>query len=255
VRWAFITATLLLAGAAFGQTKGEASDGGEGSEVDALAPAVVAAPSPTAEPAAAPRLRPDLVKPLKFVDPIGMAREDRTPPYYPRGYYRGRERFIIPQLRVAPGFSGRVSGGDDIAAFMLDLTAAVRFGLHPGEQQWALAPQLGYTLRAPGLEHQLSAGIGVGYGVNVGEHTVMFLPRFVFAPDGDPLPMGGRYGALWDFAENGFSVELSHQFMMNGDGDRAVSHDLRLSLGIDLVLLTVVLADLEGNGPGKVDWD
>jgi hypothetical protein len=163
-------------------------------------------------------------------------------------WYTGRDRYRRASLRLALGASFRVAGETtkDSApfAFTMDVMAGGHFGLHPGKEQFGLIPEIGYTLRAPGGEHQVSAGVGLAYGMGMKYHTVALVPRLVLDPSHGSFGAGVRTGLLWCFRENGFSAEAAYQYLQKAGAARS---DVRLTLGIDLALLMLVL---DGKGRG-----
>lgn len=175
----------------------------------------------------------------RFLEPQRIRGRDRRPAGRTPSRFTDRPPLVRPALRLAPGFSARLSGRP-YAAFGLDVLASVMVGLHGGYRQWGLAPELGYSLRAPGVDHQLLAGMGLVHGINAEGMTLGWLPRVVMQPRSGEAWLGVRNGLWLDFAENGFSVELSHQWLRAGSDD---VHELRLTLGIDLAMLAFVLSD------------
>ena len=201
-------------------------------------------PEPPVEPDAAPEQQrpassPVVIRPPEFPEPQRIPARDRGATKAAPERYTARPPLIRPALRVAPGFSGRV-GGRPHAAFRLDVLASVMFGLQPGRHQLGLAPEVGYSLRAPAAEHDLLAGMGLVHGINAEGRTLGWLPRFVAQSGPDGVGMGVRNGLWWDFAENGFSVEVSHQWVRRGSAD---THDVQVSLGLDVLMLAVVLSN------------
>lgn len=78
----------------------------------------------------------------------------------------------------------------------------------------------------------------------LGAASFGLLPRAVLRSSEDGLAAGLRTGLWYDFRENGFSVELSHQWTRSlapGAGAVLDQHELRLSLGLDLAMLAIVL--------------
>lgn len=213
-----------------------------------MAPAV--APTEAVEPPPVATERPPVIEPARAIEPPRVLEPLRVPvrDRRPRGRtisrFTDRPPLIRPALRVAPGLSARFADSHR-AAFGLDVLASTMFGLHGGYRQWGLAPELGYSLRVPWLEHRVLAGLGLVYGINAEAMTVGWLPRVVIQPDAQAMGLGMRNGLWLNFAENGFSVELSHQWLRRGDMDQ---HELQLTLGIDLAMLAIVLAG------GKVAW-
>lgn len=175
----------------------------------------------------------------RFREPQRIRGRDRRPVERTPSRFTDRPPLVRPALRLAPGFSARLSGRPH-AAFGLDVLASVMVGLHGGYRQWGLAPELGYSLRAPGVDHQLLAGVGLLNGINAEGMTLGWLPRVVMQPRSGEAWLGVRNGLWLDFAENGFSVELSHQWLRAGSND---VHELRLTLGVDLAMLAFVLSD------------
>ena len=230
VHLALVTSALLsIFGAAPEPTQpAEAPDRGE--EIEP-APA-----EPTLEPsrrAEAPRFR----------EPVRMHPRPPSPPARVPPRYAGRQRLVRPTLRVAPGFVGRFTNRP-YAAFGLDVLASVLVGVHPGGRQFGLGPELGYSLRAPGLSHDLLGGISFVHGINVDYATIGVLPRAVLRVSDEGLALGARAGLWYDFRENGFSVELAYQWTRALDPGRASvldQHELRLSVGLDVLMLAVVL--------------
>ncbi|MCA9648282.1 MAG: hypothetical protein H6712_17355 [Myxococcales bacterium] len=181
---------------------------------------------------------PTALSPPRFEEPRRIVGRDRRPTGWVTQRYTRRSPLVRPALRLAPGFSARLTGRP-YAAFGLDVLASVMVGLHGGYRQWGLAPELGYSLRAPGADHQLLMGLGVVQGINVEGLTVGWLPRVVLQPLPGQLGLGLRNGLWLDFAENGFSIELAHQYMRLPGAD---VHELRIGLGIDLAMLAFVLS-------------
>jgi len=180
-----------------------------------------------------------VIRPPEFPEPTRIPARDRSASRAAPERYTARPPLIRPALRVAPGFSGRATGRP-YAAFRLDVLASVMFGLQPGRRQFGLAPELGYSLRAPATEHDLLAGVGLVHGINAEEYTLGWLPRFVAQSGPDGRGMGVRNGLWFDFAENGFSVEVSHQWVGRGATN---IHDFQVSLGLDVLMLAVVLSN------------
>jgi hypothetical protein len=193
-------------------------------------PAPATEPGRVAEPGPAPQ-------PPRFVEPQRVPARDRRPRGRTIERFTDRPPLIRPVFRVAPGFSARPTGSHQ-AAFGFDVLASTMFGLHGGYRQLGLAPELGYSLRTPTLEHRLLAGLGLVYGVNAEVATVGWLPRVVVQPDAQARGLGVRNGLWVNFAENGFSVELSHQWMQRAGVGQ---HELQVTLGIDLAMLVLVV--------------
>jgi hypothetical protein len=204
--------------------------------------AVAVEPSPGDEPAPmlatspAPAIAP---QPPRFLEPQRLPSRDRRPRGRTIVRFTDRPPLVRPVLRVAPGFSARLTGRS-YAAFGFDTFASVMFGLHGGYRQWGLAPDVGYSLRVPRLEHRVLAGLGLVYGIDTDSWTVGWLPRVVVQPDAQAPGLGMRNGLWFNFAENGFSVELSHQWLQRGG---AVQHELQVTLGVDLAMLAFVLTN------------
>lgn len=208
-----------------------------------VAPEGEAAPTLASEGAPEAEVEPAPAQPLeppRVVEPRRITARDRRPttPSRTPWYTSERPPLVRPTFRVAPGFSGRVVGPHP-AAFAFDVLASVMVGLHPGYRQLGLAPELGYSLRTPRLEHRLLAGVGVVHGINAESWTVGWLPRVVAQLGDQTRGLGMRNGLWLNFAENGFSVELSHQWLRVGGADQ---HELQLTLGIDLAMLAFVLS-------------
>ncbi len=202
---------------------------------ETVAPAGTVAPAETVEPT-----RPiGAVQPPRFIEPQRSPSRERAPRGRRITRFTDRPPLVRPALRVAPGFSARLTDRP-YAAFGFDALASVMFGLHGGYRQWALAPEVGYSLRTPRLEHRVLGGLGLVYGVNAESWSVGLLPRVVLQPDTGMMAIGVRNGLWFDFAENGFSVELSHQWLQRSG---AVQHELQLTLGLDLAMLAFVLAN------------
>jgi hypothetical protein len=213
------------------------------------ASALVSEPVATSEPPPSPEpglgleppsaSEPPPPKPPRFLEPQRLASRDRRPRGRTISRFTDRPPLIRPTLRVAPGFSARLTG-PRYAAFGFDALASVMFGLHGGRRQWGLAPEVGYSLRVPRLEHRVLAGLGLVYGIDTDSWTVGWLPRVVVQPDAQAPGLGMRNGLWFNFAENGFSVELSHQWLQRGG---AVQHELQVTLGVDLAMLAFVLTN------------
>jgi hypothetical protein len=165
-----------------------------------------------------------------------------------RAWYTGRDPYLRPSLRLALGATSRVAGNTSTNgapfAFTMDAMLGGHFGLHPGNEQVGLIPEIGYTLRAPGGVNQMSAGLGLAYGMGMRYHTAAIVPRLVLDPSHGSLGVGARTGLLWCFRENGFSTELAYQIM---DKAGVTEHEARVTLGIDLALLALVVG---GKGRG-----
>jgi hypothetical protein len=176
-------------------------------------------------------------RPLVLPDPIRFLPQPAHRIGDAPSFYRGNRPYLRPVFRVAPGFSGRIAGRP-VAAFSLDLQASMMAGLHPGKVQWGLVPEVGYHLRAPGLTHLFTGGLGVVRGITAEVHNVVFAPRVVVGTHDGRLAWGARGGLIWGFAENGFAVELSYQLLFVHDRR---AHDLLFSVSIDLAMLVTVL--------------
>lgn len=211
-------------------------------------PAAAVEPAATAEPAV---VEPAVVEPTavvgpaiapqppRFVEPQRVPARDRRPRGRTIKRFTDRPPLIRPVFRVAPGFSARPTGSHR-SAFGFDMLVSTMYGLHGGYRQWGLAPEIGYSLRVPRLEHRLLAGLGLVYGINAEAATVGWLPRLVVQPDAQARGLGVRNGLWFNFAENGFSVELSHQWLQRGGVGQ---HELQVTLGIDLAMLVLVITD------------
>jgi hypothetical protein len=202
-------------------------------------PLKVAAPAPSAAITYHPLVLPDS-EPLPLPplpEPSG------------RSWYTARDPYLRPSLRLALGGSARVAGETSANgppfAFTMDVMAGGHFGLHPGKEQFGLIPEIGYTLRAPGGENQVSAGLGLAYGMGMAYHTVALFPRLVLDPSHGSVGVGERLGLLWCFRENGFSTELAYQRMEKAG---VTEHDVRATLGIDLALLALVVGGKSSRG-------
>ncbi len=156
-------------------------------------------------------------------------------------WYTGRKPYKRPALRVATGLSARVSGAPS-AAYTMDFMLGGHFGLHPGQEQFGLVPEVGYTWRTPGREHQLSAGLGFAWGMGMSYHTVALVPRLIIDPSQHETALGVRTGILWCFRENGFAAELAHQYERRGG---MALHDILATVSIDVMLLALVLAGVK----------
>jgi hypothetical protein len=179
----------------------------------------------------------------RFDEPVRLRPRPPPPSRHVPPRYTGRQRLIRPALRISPGFVGRWTN-KPYAAFGLDVLASVLVGLHPGDRQLGLAPELGYSMRAPGLNHDLLVGLGLVHGINADYATWGLLPRAVLRGSDDGLAAGVRAGLWYDFAENGFSVELAYQWTRALDPSTAPvldQHELRLSVAIDVLMLAIVL--------------
>jgi hypothetical protein len=180
---------------------------------------------------------PQALPTLQVPDVQHAAREDRRA-VDPGEYWTGRARYVAPTLRLAPGGSFRVAGGDTGAAFTSDFLAGVRFGLTPGHEQWGLIPELGATLRTVGSEHEWTMGLGVGHGLGIEGATWAVLPRLVVDTSSTRPAYGVRTGLFWNFAENGFAVEVGHEYVARAAG---ATHDVRLTASVDLGLLAMAI--------------
>lgn len=224
-----VAAMLAMLGAVgLGPAGGEEGPREPAARVDEAAPVSEAAPV-----AEAP------VQPPRFVEPRRIPARDRRPRGRTTTRFTRRPPLVRPALRVAPGFSARLNGRPP-AAFGLDVLASVMLGLHGGYRQWGLAPEVGYSLRVPRVDHRLLLGLGLINGINAEIWSVGWLPRAVLVSRDDALSLGIRNGLWFDFAENGFSIELSHQWL---EGRDAGVHELQVTLGIDLLMLALALTD------------
>jgi hypothetical protein len=199
-----------------------------------MAASVMAQPAQKAAPqqaSAEPRRRPSIFDSIFEPDSAPAYEGDGRPPMR-----------VGPGLRAAPGLGIRVSG-DEGAAFVFDLTASGRIGAYPGDSQWVIAPELGYSFRSPGDEHSISMGVGLGYGEGdsapQGDARTLFgglcyIPRIVFDFTDPKTNLGFRHGLLYHFRENFFVIELSHQYVRRKAEDL---NDLRLTIGLDVGLL------------------
>lgn len=152
-------------------------------------------------------------------------------------WYSGFDRARAPVVRVAPGAAFRVSGPGE-GAFVFDAVVGARFGLTPGRSQLGVFPEAGYGYNKANGEHQLTAGVGIGFGEIPWWGYTAFMPRFVFDP-GDGK--GFRLGLLTQVVETGISFEIGVQHLYRDVGPSPT--DVRLALGVDLFLLGSVASD------------
>lgn len=181
---------------------------------------------------------PPVYRAPTFPEPRHIAPRPSAPPRPVLRRYTVRPPLVRTALRAAPGFSGRLTGRP-YAAFSFDVLASVMFGLHGGPRQLGLAPEIGYSVRAPGLDHDLLAGLGIVHGINVEFTTFGLLPRFVYQQGPDGAGIGARTGLWLDFAENGFSIEVAHQLIHRPDG---ITHQLHATVGLDVLMLVFFLS-------------
>jgi hypothetical protein len=157
------------------------------------------------------------------------------------GWDTGQDRYQVgPGLRLSPGLSLGVAE-TETAAFVFDAALTARLGLTPGEYQWVLVPEAGWSYNGAGSRQFLTAGVGIGRGSGEtrpsSEARAIFggfsyVPRFVLGV-GDAFPTKGvRHGILWDHGETTFSIEGAHEVLWNEDG--SVSHAIRAQLSIDV---------------------
>jgi hypothetical protein len=149
-----------------------------------------------------------------------------------------RKPYKRPSLRIATGVSVRVSG-KPVAGYTMDFMLGGHLGLHRGKEQLGLIPEVGYTWRTPGSEHQLTAGLGFAWGMGMAYHTVALIPRIVVDPSQGESALGLRTGLLWCFRENGFAAEIAYQYKQRAG---LALNDIRGTVSIDVMLLALVLA-------------
>jgi len=205
-------------------------------------PATTAADEPVKKVAApdAPDA-PDTPKLIVLSDPEPLSPGPGPPGPSGLTWYTGRGPYKRPALRIATGISVRVSG-DPSAAYTMDFMLGGHFGLHPGKQQLGLIPEVGYTWRTPGREHQLTAGLGLAWGMGMSYHTVALIPRLVIDPSQGELAFGMRTGLLWCFRENGFAAEIAHQYEKRMG---MALNDIRATVSIDVMLLALVVVGVK----------
>ena len=153
-------------------------------------------------------------------------------------WYTGYRPARVPVVRVAPGAAFRLAGPGE-GAFIFDAVIGARLGLTPGTRQLGLFPEVGYGYNRANGEHQLTAGIGLGFGELPWWGYTALMPRFVFDP-GDGK--GFRLGLVTQVVETGLSIEIAGQRIYRDVGPNPT--DLRFSLGIDLFLLGSVVSDM-----------
>ena len=189
-------------------------------------------------------VEPPVLRGPTFPEPRHIAPRNGDPPRPMLRRYTVRPPLVRTALRIAPGFSGRLTGRP-YAAFSFDVLASVMFGLHGGPRQLGLAPEIGYSVRAPGVDHDLLAGLGLVHGINVEFMTFGLLPRFVYQHGADGPGLGARTGLWLDFAENGFSLEVAHQWVHRPD---AQTHQLHATVSLDVLMLIFFLSE------ARLEW-
>lgn len=202
------------------------------------AAATSAAPEPTFDwPLPPPLERP----PQERAGETGVEGDDALP-----SYYTAPLAPILPGLRAVPSFGLGIDGSIE-PHFALDIAASVRARLHRGYSYWALWPELGYTVVAPTtpLGHEL--GVGLGLGRVFDELAALrWTPWLIVdVSDAEALGLGVRNrltASLMDL----LSVELSHQWLAFDQGSH---HDLRLGVGLDVLVLVLRAAYGEGLEP------
>lgn len=121
---------------------------------------------------------------------------------------------------------------------MFDAVVGARLGLTPGRWQFGAFPEAGYAYNRANGEHQLTAGLGIGFGELPWWGYTALMPRFVLDPGEGK---GVRLGLLTQIVETGLSFEFAGQRIYRDVGPDPI--DFRLSLGIDLFLLGSVAGD------------
>lgn len=166
-------------------------------------------------------------------------------------WYTGNAPYRVgPGLRLSPGTRVGLSEAP-VMAFAFDVTATARIGLHPGERQWVLVPELGWSWTGAGPGSFVTAGVGLGRGRGESRPSsearaifggISYVPRFVLGL-GDAFPAKGlRHGVLWDHGETTLSLEASHEVLWFENG--SVVHALRAQAAIDVGrLLWLVASD------------
>jgi hypothetical protein len=117
----------------------------------------------------------------------------------------------------------------------------VEIGLAPGETQWVLVPELGWTWNGGGPTQFVTAGVGIGRGHGESRPAsearaffggISYVPRFVLGV-GDAYPAKGlRHGVLWDHDQTTISLEASHEVLWWEGGK--VTHAVRASASLDV---------------------
>lgn len=232
----FVAGLPLLATVAHGQpatgAKGGDARGAPGPR-DPL-PMITASPAASASVAAAPS---SSYRPLTIpMAPVPTATPWRGE-YRSDDWYSGYRRARVPVVRVAPGAAFRVSGPGE-SAFAFDAVVGARLGLTPGNWQLGAFPEVGYGYNKANGEHQITAGIGLGFGELPWWGYTALMPRFVLDP-GDGK--GFRIGLVTQVVETGISFEIAGQHIYRDVGPNPT--DLRLALGVDLFLLGSVVGD------------
>lgn len=221
----------LLATVARGQP---AAGPNPGSGKNEPLPMITSSPAASGSVAAAPAssYRPLIIPMVKLPVETPWHEPIRSDDWY-SGYRRAR----VPVVRVAPGAAFRLDGPGE-GAFVFDAQVGARLGITPGTWQLGVFPEVGYGYNKANGEHQLTAGVGIGYGELPWWGYTALMPRFVLDPGEGK---GFRLGLVSQVVETGISFEIAGQHIYRDVGPNPT--DLRLSIGVDLFLLGSVVGD------------
>ena len=188
------------------------------------------APATADAPLPAPRPRIDLPEPAPVPRVILFERRGLRHYGAPRPF-----RSFAVRLGLGPGF--RLAGpGTDRTHVAFDLLPTARLGLHRGHTQTALFPTLGYGLAAGETTRAHLFVAGLGLGLLSDDAAIAVVPALLVGAAERTHVLGLRTALLCDVLRHGVFGELAYQALALPTGLR---HELRLTLGIDLVGLFV----------------
>jgi hypothetical protein len=149
-------------------------------------------------------------------------------------YYTAPLASVVVGLRVVPSFGLQFEGSVG-PSFVLDVAASLKLPLHRGYSFWALWPELGYAAVVPSTAIAQEVGVGLGVGRVFEEVSALRWAPWLVADvsDDERLGIGLRnrvVASLYDI----LSLELSHQWLAF---DAASRHDVRLGVGLDLLVV------------------
>ncbi len=150
----------------------------------------------------------------------------------------GADFRAIPTLRVGAGPLFSLSPKRPAAvAFEASLGAQLAVAPYQRDAVFYIHPTLGYAHDGPGphVRNAFSAGLGLGLG---GEALIAYYrARYLVGSSAGALTHGVRHGLAVEVLLGAASIELDHDWRVEGDGQQV--HGLALLLSVDLLLLSL----------------
>ncbi len=144
----------------------------------------------------------------------------------------------LPTLRIGAGPLFSLSPKRPAAvAFEVSLGAQLTLARYDRDVSFFIHPALGYAHDGPGphVRNAFSSGLGLGLGSDA--LIAYYRARYLVGSSGGALTHGVRHGLSVEVLLGAASIELDHDWRVEGDGQRV--HGLALLLSVDLLLLSL----------------